>query len=320
MERRRKQKMLRSQLQVLRFLLEFLQEADSASWEETSPETLNQEVEEVKMKWKSLKSEYQEKVMEVEELIPQLLEKLQLLQEKKTQLEEALHRHRAQTVMADEKAKETERHLQEVFQKQQLVVEKCQLQMEQLKEEIRSLEQAADRWIHAANRSSSLAGLLSHLQGVSLVSVGDKELVLDIHVSEKTEIAPLRVNLHWTSEGEFQVEIEACMPRPPPELQRGSTSHIAATILELQCWYQSHGRLLEELSELRERYTIDWLPTERRLVVLKGNKHHSLLIEPGYPASGGVRPLPAEPCSVSDNLKPPAENPSLRDWLEYLHQ
>ncbi|CAH2317078.1 ZW10 interactor [Pelobates cultripes] len=44
MERRRKQKMLCSQLQVLRFLLEFLEKADTASWEETSPEILKKEL------------------------------------------------------------------------------------------------------------------------------------------------------------------------------------------------------------------------------------------------------------------------------------
>ncbi|XP_075181072.1 outer kinetochore KNL1 complex subunit ZWINT [Anomaloglossus baeobatrachus] len=96
MERRRKQKMLCSQLQVLRFLLELLQEADTANWEEMSPELLNKEVEEVKQKWKALRCEYQEKVTEVEEVIPQLLEKIQLIQERRTQLEEAMARYQAQ--------------------------------------------------------------------------------------------------------------------------------------------------------------------------------------------------------------------------------
>ncbi|XP_040298761.1 ZW10 interactor isoform X1 [Bufo bufo] len=319
MERRRKQKMLCSQLQVLRFLLEFIKEADIVNWEETNPELLNQEVEEVKQKWKSLKSQYQEKVNEVEEIIPQLLEKIQLVHEKKTQLEETLQRYHTQKLIAEEKAKERQQHLQDVFQKQQLVVQKCQVQIEQLKDELQKLEQSVDCWIQTVSRDSTFVGILHAQQVVSLVSIGEKELALDLNVSEKTQIAPLRVNLHWTSEEEFQVETEDPVLRLPPELQRGATTHITPVILELQCWYQSHARLLVELKKIQERFPIDWLPNERKILFLKGNKQHSLVIEPGYPVSGGVRLLGGEPCNSSDNFKPPAENPSLSDWLEYLH-
>ncbi|CAN2389197.1 hypothetical protein PRIEUP_LOCUS4529, partial [Pristimantis euphronides] len=319
MERCRKQKMLRSQLQVLHFLLEFLQKADTANWEDTNQDLLNQEIEEVKKKWKSLKSEYQEKVNEIEEMVPQLLEKIQLIHKKKTQLEESLQRYRSQKAIAEEKAKERERHLQEDFQKQQLVVQKCQDQIEQLKGEIQKLEQSADFWTQSVNRDSSLLGLLRKLQGMSLVSVDEKELVVDLNVTEMAEIPPLRVKLHWTCEEKFQVETEGCMAALPPELQHGTTSHITPTIAELQCWYRSHAKLLKELNELRERFAIDWLPTERKLLFLRGNKQHSLMIEPGYPVSGGIQLLGADPCSVSDDIKPPVENPSLSDWLEYLH-
>ncbi|XP_075116984.1 uncharacterized protein LOC142185453 [Leptodactylus fuscus] len=278
-----------------------------------------QEVEEVKKKWKCLKSEYQEKVNEVEEIIPQLLEKIQLVHEKKAQLEETLQTYHTQKVISEEKAKERQQHLQEVFQKQQLVVQKCQIQIEQLKDEIQKLEQSADCWIQTVNRDSAHVGLLSTLQGVSLVSAGEEELVLDLKVGEKTETPPLRVNLHWTSEGEFQVETEDSMPGLPPELQRGATSRITPVILGLQSWYQSHARLLKELRELKERFAIDWLPAERKLLFLKGSKQYSLLIDPGYPASGGVRLLGPEPCNTSDNFKPPVEKPSVSNWLQYLH-
>ncbi|XP_056394835.1 ZW10 interactor-like [Hyla sarda] len=321
MGRRRKQKMLGSQLQVLRFLLEFLQEADTANWEDTSPEILNQEVEEVKKKWKSLKCEYQEKVVEVEETIPLLLEKIQLIHDKKTELEEALHRYQAQKVIAEEKAKERQQHLQEVFQKQQLVVQKCQIQIEQLKGEIQKLEQSVECWIQAVHSDSTLAGLLNNLEGVTLVSAEEKELVLDLNVCKETEISPLRVTLHWTSEEEIKVETEDPMPRLPTELQCGATSHIIPIILELQSWYQSHARLLKEMKDLQERFTIDWLPTQMKLLFFKGDKQHTLVIEPGYPMSGGVRLLSgkgAEPCNTADNFKPPVENPSVSDWLEYL--
>ncbi|XP_075691049.1 outer kinetochore KNL1 complex subunit ZWINT isoform X2 [Rhinoderma darwinii] len=315
--------MLYSQLHVLHSLHDFLQEAHSANWEETGPGILNQEVEQVKKKWKALKSEYQEKVKEVEEMIPQLLERIQLIQEKKTQLEETLQRYNTQKALAEEKAEEKRQHLQEVFQKQQLVLQKCQVQLKQLKDAVQKLEQSADCWNQIVNRNWTLAGLMNTLQRVSMVSVAEKELVLDINVSEKIEIPPLRVNLRWTSEGAFQVETEGSLPRLPPELQRWPTSHITPTILELQCWFQCNARLMNELKELQKRFAIDWLPIERQLLFSKGNNQHRLAIALGYPMSGGVRLLSVktgEPSHVSDNIKPPGENPSLSDWLEYLHR
>ncbi|XP_075041677.1 outer kinetochore KNL1 complex subunit ZWINT isoform X2 [Mixophyes fleayi] len=314
--------MMCGQLQVLRFMLEFLQEADSAGWEETNPKLLNIDAEEVKQKWKALKYEYREKVKDVEEAIPQLLERIQLVHEKRTQLEESLQRYQSQKAVTDNKTKDKQQHLQEVSQKQQLVVEKCQSQIQQLKEELQKLEQSADSWIEAVGRDSTHVGLLTTLPGLSVVCVGEQELVLDVMADEKMEIPPLRVTLRWTSEERFQVETDGSVPGLPMDLQQGATSRIPSVLLELQCWYRSNGRLLSELRELEERYTIDWLATERTLLLLKGGKRYRLLVKPGYPLSGGVRLMSvagAEPCVVPDNCKPLVESPSLSDWLKYLH-
>ncbi|CAH2318191.1 ZW10 interactor-like [Pelobates cultripes] len=93
--------MLCSQLQVLRFLLEFLEKADTASWEETSPEILNREVKEVKQSWKLLKAEYHEKVKDIKELLPELLQKQHRLRRGKERLECVLQQYRQQREMAE---------------------------------------------------------------------------------------------------------------------------------------------------------------------------------------------------------------------------
>ncbi|XP_063792087.1 ZW10 interactor [Pseudophryne corroboree] len=321
-ERSKKQKMLCGQLQVLRFMLEFLRDADSVSWEDTIPELLSREVEEVKEKWKALKCEYQEKVTDVVDVLPQLLDRIQLLQEKRRQLEQSLQRYQSQKEVAEMKAKEKLQHLQEVVEKQRLVVEKCQGQILELKEELQRLEQSADSWIQAVSRDSTHLGLLRSLSGVSLVSIGGKELVLDVSADEKTEIPPLRVTLHGTAEGKFQVETDSSVPSLPADLQHVSSSHITPVILELQSWYRSNTRLLKELGELQQRFALDWIPAEQMLIVLKGGKQFRLLIEPGYPLSGSIRLVSvtgAEPYTVPENFKPPVESPSLSEWLEYLH-
>ncbi|XP_040180467.1 uncharacterized protein LOC120914076 [Rana temporaria] len=313
----KKQKILCNQLQVLRFLLEFLQEASTVGWKDSNPKLPNKEMEMVRQKWKGLKSEYLNKVKEVEELLPQLLEKMQILQEKKNQLEASLQRYQDQR---ETKGRQAKQELREALQKQQQVVQKCQDHIQQLKVQVERLEQSAESWIQSVKKDSSLLELLRTLQGMSLVSVEDKGMVLDLYAGEEA-VAPLRINVHFTSEEQFQIKTEVSMPGLPPELQHGATSHITSVILELQCWYRSHGHLLEEMRALQDRFSIDWLPVERQVLLLKDSKRYTLYVEPGYPQSGGVKLITVkelETDASSSHLKPPGEHPSLTTWLEYL--
>ncbi|XP_018413492.1 PREDICTED: ZW10 interactor [Nanorana parkeri] len=304
-ERCRKQKLLCSQLRILRFLLEFLQEASTVSWEDTNPELLSQEEEKVRQKWKGLKLEYQNKVEEVEELLPHLLEKIQLLQEKKTQLEDSFQRYQCKRTIKENQAKQ---ELDEALKKQQQAVQKCQDHIQLLKVEVEKLEQSVDSWIRAVDKDSTHLDLLNTLQGMSVVSVGDKELVLDLYAGETTAVTPLRVNVHLTSEGQFHMKTEDSMPGLPSELQRGDTSHITSVIMELQCWHRSHGQLLAEMRDLQDRFAIDWLPVERQILLLKGSTRYTLHVEPGYPQSGRVNLLSVkglETGPLSSHFKPP---------------
>lgn len=42
---------------------------------------------------------------------------------------------------------------------------------------------------------------------------------------------------------------------------------------------------------LSPRFSIDWLPVERQVLLLKDSKQYTLYVEPGYPQSGGVKLL-----------------------------
>ncbi|XP_053330241.1 uncharacterized protein LOC128504037 isoform X2 [Spea bombifrons] len=312
----RKQKMLCGQLQVLHFLLEFLEEADTANWDEAAPEILSHKLEEVKRHWKLLKAQYQEKVREVEGIIPQLVDRQQLLREKQKLLEESLQRYQRQkeetnSVLQKRTEQEAER-LQDFAQRQRQVVQKCAIQIHQLEEEVKRLEESASSWVQTVSR------LLTALQGFSVVSVEENTLVLD--VDETTDV-PLRLTLRWSPQGGLQVETDGLVPAPPCELLAGSVSHVKSVILELQAWYRSQGHVLRELSGLQDRFAVDWLPAERTLLFLKGSTQCLLFVEPGYPATGGIQLKSVKSGRLSldpATLKPPGEEPSLCDWLEYL--
>ncbi|KAM4696000.1 outer kinetochore KNL1 complex subunit ZWINT [Rhinophrynus dorsalis] len=277
MERLRKQKMLCGQLQVLRLMLEFLQQADTASWDETSPKILSLEVEEAKKNWKKLKAEYQERVKEVQGILPQLLQRVQLLHQKKRDLEESLKRYQSRVsraqhmerdnlttsrekvvtdVLLENKTKQKLQELHGQVENQQMVVKKCHDQIQKLEEEMQRLEESATSWIQTVSRDSTLCNLLQTLHGVSLVSVGDKEIVLDLDVGDKGETPPLRVTLHWTSQGNLNVESDVPLPSLPQELLDGAASHVTPVILELQSWYRSQTPLLRELGELQKRKAV----------------------------------------------------------------
>ncbi|XP_053552040.1 ZW10 interactor [Bombina bombina] len=328
MERRRKQKMLCGQLRLLCFLLDFLQVTDPASWgeEETSPEMLSLEAEEEKGKWKMLKAEYLNKVQEVEGILPLLLKKLQSLQEKKQILENTLQHYQSQKAAAEvrikKQAEEELIRLQGVVERQQQVVEKCRAHSHQLEEELKRLEHSVSKWVQTVSRDSELSNLLQTLQGISIVSVGHNELVLDMHADQNKVIPPLRVTLRWTSEGSLQVESDDSVPGIPQNLLDGTLSQMRPIILELQSWYRSQARLLQELKGVQERFAIDWLPEKQLVYFLKGNCQYTLLIGHGYPQSGTIQLLSlkgVEPAIEPSTLKPPVESPSLTDWLEYLH-
>ncbi|KAM4605824.1 outer kinetochore KNL1 complex subunit ZWINT isoform 2-T2 [Discoglossus pictus] len=323
MERRRKQKILCDQLHVLRLMLEFLEQADDNNWEE---EIFSEglKAEQAKQNWKTLKAAYQDKIQDAESTLPQLLQRLQSLKEKKWLLEESLQRYQSQKTTADTlmKNKVSQKHqcLQDVVQSQTLVVEKCQVHICQLQGELTSLEQSVSSWMQTVSRDSELQTLLQTLQAFSLESVGDNQLVLDLHVGDKEEIAPLRVTLKWTPQGDLQIKGDGSVPAIPRELQDGAISDVRV-ILQLQDWYRGQARLLMELGALQERFAADWLPDERLLRFLKGSAQFTLHVTPGYPHSGAVQLVSMKgvrPGIDPGTCKPPVETPSLTDWLEYL--
>ncbi|XP_049649277.1 TMF-regulated nuclear protein 1-like [Accipiter gentilis] len=101
-------------------------------------------------------------------------------------------------------------------------------------------------------------------------------------------------------------------PLPPP---------LGPGLLELQgrCW---EGRpLWAEVEQLQRRFALDWEPELGRLRVLGGPRGSetvwTLELEAGYPGrGGGVRLLP--PPAGVPAISPPSASPTLTEWLELL--
>ncbi|XP_058684871.1 uncharacterized protein LOC131574421 [Poecile atricapillus] len=91
-------------------------------------------------------------------------------------------------------------------------------------------------------------------------------------------------------------------------------------LLELQqrCW--GGWSLWAEVTHLRNRFALDWQPELGLLQVLGGPQGSQTLwtleLEPGYPQNGGVRLLP--PPKGAPPIPAPPDPPTLTRWLELL--
>ncbi|XP_048343580.1 ZW10 interactor-like isoform X1 [Sphaerodactylus townsendi] len=89
---RKTQKLLFWQLQVVKFLLDFLDSAPG--FQDASCSGVRNEMAEAKQQWKALKAEYQDKVEAIREAVPQTLARLEEARCKAKLLEEVLGRYR----------------------------------------------------------------------------------------------------------------------------------------------------------------------------------------------------------------------------------
>ncbi|XP_074873628.1 outer kinetochore KNL1 complex subunit ZWINT [Carettochelys insculpta] len=331
---RKKQKLMCSQLQVVSFLQEFLDQMDPAPFDQKTTEAaIRSEMVQAKQQWKELKAGYQQRVEAIKGSVPCVLAQLEKGQHLAQRLTEALERYEAQRHQAEKAAKDTRERLQkeqeqlekQVAELQSRVGAQCQ-KLHQLQGELQKQECVATAWREKVERKSALCQLLETLQGVRLVSAsGDKvELELtpgpQLLVPDSQLQTPgpqlLRLTLCWAEDGSIRVQSHnPLFPSPMP------CTDVQGTILEMQHSYSQLAQLLAEIQALQTRFPIDWHPQERQLRFLQPVAIWTLAVEPEYPAGGSVRLLsvegqqgPRDPAA----WRPPQESPSLRDWLEYL--
>ncbi|XP_023969598.2 ZW10 interactor isoform X1 [Chrysemys picta bellii] len=338
---RKKQKWMCSQLHVVKFLLEFLDQRDSAPFDQKTKEAaVRSEMVQAKQQWKELKAGYQQRVEAIEGAVPCVLAQLEKGQHLAQRLKEALVQYEAQRHEAEKKARDArerrQKEQQQLEERQQQLEEQAALlrsrleaqrqELHRLQGELQSQECVASGWREKVERSSALCQLLETLQGVRLVSASGDEIDMELTPGPQPttpdpqaatpDPQPLRLTLCWAEDGSVRVRSHSPLfPAPAP------CADVRGTVLELQHRYRQLAPLLTEIQALQTRFPIDWQPQERRLRFLQPSAVWTLAVEPGYVGSGGVRLLavqgqhgPGDPGA----WKPPQETPSLREWLEYL--
>ncbi|XP_015269529.1 PREDICTED: ZW10 interactor-like [Gekko japonicus] len=333
---RKTHKLLLSQLQVVKFLLDFLD--SDISVQDASSADVRKEMQEAKQQWKALKAEYQEKVEAIEEAVPHTLAKLKEAHRRAQLLEETLGRYRAKKEEMEAKVKNAQQRClkeQERLQKLQEQMEgrvaEAQGRLQRQREELHHLQRALEEqdrqagdWREKAQTISDFRCFLEMLQGVKVThaSESDLELELTSHAQSGTA-APhcLKLRLHWREDGNIALQSDCPLFLLPTTLPVGSRGTVKDILLELQDSHLQQAQLLAEIESLQSCFAIDWQPEERLLRYLKPSSTCTLHVEPGYPTSGGICLLSIKSqhgTVAATGCRPPQETPSLKDWLEYL--
>ncbi|XP_026567293.1 ZW10 interactor-like [Pseudonaja textilis] len=333
---RKTQKLMYTQLQVLKFLLDFLDSAPRI--QDASDSTVRKEMEEAKKQWKALKADYQQQVEAIKGAVPQILAKQEEVQNRARLLEEALQRYQAKKEEVEEKARNAQkRHLkeQELLRERQQELEqrvaefqdrlqKQQKELECLKGEVGEQESQARIWQEKMQRISDFRCLLESLQGVKVICVSENDMEVELTPQPYPEISAghcLKLHLHWGEDGNVTLQSGNPSFLLPEEIPLGTCSTIKGVLLELQHSYSQQAQLLAEIKLLQNCFAIDWQPEKRLLHYLKPSSTCSLYVESGYPDSGQVRLLSVKTQQGTVDVtsyKPPQEKPSLINWLVYL--
>ncbi|XP_066554886.1 ZW10 interactor isoform X2 [Amia ocellicauda] len=332
---RQKHKLLGRQLLVLDCLLSLLETLDPSALEDSppTPDTGSS----VRAQWKALKSQYEQELAEVQVLLSLLQDRMVAVLNKKEALgqllltlehkkEEMKEKQRIKGEMAQHAQESLSARLQELqgaVVRGQDSLRVSEQRVSQLQEQLDTAHQDLDTW---TQRHSSLLQELMQLQGlagVRLLSMSEDELSVELSpaaLSPGLQLQPLRLSLRWASPGHFTVELR-CAELGLPE--QAVTGDLRAALLDLLHLYLSQGCLLAEIQRLHSQFAIDWRPAERKLLFLKtASVVCSLEVGEGYPSKAGVQLLSVQGVSSQavniDALRPPQQDPSLSEWLEYL--
>nr|XP_003216707.2 PREDICTED: ZW10 interactor isoform X1 [Anolis carolinensis] len=333
---RKTHKLMYTQLQVMKFLLDFLDSAPCI--QEDSNAAVRKEMIEAKQQWKALKAEYQQQVELIKGAVPPLLAKLKEGEKRSQLLESALQRYQAKKQEMEDKAKIARSKHQKAQQKilceqqQQLERRVAELQekLQKHRQELQSLQGIVEEqegqvcaWREKLQRMLDLQSHLEILRGVKLISVSETDLEIELtSPSEPKTSDPhhLKVHLHWADDGTVTLQTDNPF-FSASDLPVGTASTIRGVVLELQHNFFQQAQLLSEIELLQNCFAIDWQQEKRLLHYLKPSSTCSLYVEPGYAANGEVRLISVKSQHGTVDVtsyRPPQEKPSLMNWLVYL--
>ncbi|KAF7244024.1 ZW10 interactor [Varanus komodoensis] len=333
---RKTHKLMYTQLQVMKFLLDFVYSAPSI--QDFSDAAVRKEMVEAKQQWKALKAEYQQQVEAIKEAVPHVLAKVEEMQSWARLLEDALQHYQAKKQEIEEKArnarnkclKEQELLLERQQQLEQHVAElqyRLQVQREELhclQGELEEQEHQASVWQEKLQSITDFQHLLETLQGVKVTYATYNELEVElISYSQPVASDPhhLKLRMHWEEDGSISLESGSPFFLLSAVLPVGASSTIRNFIMELQYSYVQQAQLLAEIELLQSCFAIDWQQEKRLLRYLKPSATCCLHVEPGYPASGRICLLSVKSQHGAVDVasyRPPQETPSLQSWLVYL--
>ncbi|XP_028922928.1 ZW10 interactor isoform X1 [Ornithorhynchus anatinus] len=325
MDSRKKDKLLCSQLHVVQFLQDFLEHMDAAPGFHISEEEIRKEANEAKQKWKDLKGDYQKLVEKIEEAMPRVLQQVEALQKKRELLEEALSEYQMQKHSTEEKLRAVQEQKQrDQEQWQHLIVGvkeahnrrmHCHNELLRLQGEMQSLESTVRGGKDEALRQQALLQLLEQLQGMRLLSVTAKEMVMELSAGPEH----LKLVLTWTEDGQLVAKSDGSYFNLAQVFSDASND-----FLETQHKYYSQAQILSQIQELQTKFPLDWKQQEWQLRYLKPSCVCTLAVQPGLLGSSSleaVRLISVEGLPNPPDLllyKPSQPNPTLQDWLEYL--
>ncbi|XP_060618708.2 ZW10 interactor [Anolis sagrei] len=333
---RKTHKLMYTQLQVMKFLLDFLDSGPSI--QEDSTAAVRKEMVEAKQQWKALKAEYEQQVELIKGAVPLLLAKLEEGEKRSQLLESALQRYQATKEEMEDKAKiarSKHQKKQEALSEQQQQLERrvaeLQERLQKHKKELQSLQGIVDEqegqiciWREKLQRMLDLQSHLEILRGVKLISVSEADLEIELFSHSEpmaSDSHRLKLHLHWADDGTVTLKTDSPFFLVSAVLPVGTTSTVRGAILELQHNFFQQAQLLSEIESLQNCFAIDWQQEKRLLHYLKPSSTCSLHVEPGYAANGEVRLVSVKnqhgPVDVT-SYRPPQERPSLTNWLVYL--
>ncbi|XP_051628007.1 ZW10 interactor isoform X2 [Manacus candei] len=299
---RRKQKLLLSQLRVLRLLLGVIENPGLPP----APAGLREAAAQARGRWQELKLGYRGALGALEGAVPPTLTQLGKGQR-------LLQRLRAVLGARTQQQEELQVKIREATERRDELLRRVQERRRG-----RLGRQGALRSHRgAATRAGASCRLYQALSGVRVLlpPSGTPELELELELElgpppgpSPGSLPPLR--LSHSPRGGVRV-LGPPLPLPPP---------LGPGLLELQrrCW--DGWGLWEEVTHLRDRFALDWQPELGLLRVLGGPRGAETLwtleLDPGYPQSGGVRLLP--PPEEAPPIPSPPDPPTLTRWLELL--
>ncbi|KAH0628900.1 hypothetical protein JD844_010527 [Phrynosoma platyrhinos] len=261
---RKTHKLMYTQLQMVKFLLDFLDSAPCI--QDASDTAVRKEMVEAKQQWKTLKAEYQQLVELIKGAVPYILAKLEEGENRAQLLESALQRYQAKKREMEEKKKSA----------------CCRLQKEQ--ERLCERQQQLERIFNFRSH-------LETLQGVKLISVSEADLEIELTSCSQpvtSDSHHLKLHIHWADDGTVTLQTDSPFFLVSVVLPVGTCNTIRGIILELQHSYSQQAHLMAEIESLQSCFAIDWQQEKRLLSYLKPSSTCNLYVEPGYPDSGGI--------------------------------